>query len=151
MIAAAINNPHILMDFGGQPRVAPNQLSKAENRVQRRPQFVAHIGEKRAFGAIRVFGGVFGLPQGGFRLFAGGNILMMPQSAIPFLLKINWDEITKARSLMFERNFFGFHRHPLTNDLLNANQRPDWIGIRGFDSLDQGRCGQSPHVLWRTL
>ena len=100
MIAAAINNPHILIDFGGQLRVAPNQLSKAENRVQRRPQFVAHVGEKRAFGAIRVFGGVFGLLQGGFRLFALGDVLIIPQSAVAFLLKIDWDEITKIRSLI---------------------------------------------------
>ncbi len=71
MLAAALNNRQTLPRLRRQIRRMRQQLGKAENRVERGAEFVAHIGEKRAFGVI---GGI-GLARGFLQLrVRGGQI-----------------------------------------------------------------------------
>ena len=56
MLAAAVNDRNAFLRFRKEEfRVVLEELSKTDNRVQRRAEFVAHVRQKYAFGAVGVF------------------------------------------------------------------------------------------------
>ncbi|HBA71237.1 MAG TPA: hypothetical protein DCZ63_03305 [Geobacter sp.] len=64
MLAAAAHDFELLALGLGQVLLALQDLGITEDRVQRRAQFVAHTGQKLAFGAV----GGFGSHLGGLQL-----------------------------------------------------------------------------------
>ena len=66
--------------------IVGEQLRKAENRVQRCTQFVAHAGEKLGLGLTRLFRLVPGLYHRGLGLLALGNVLVNRDHALPGIL-----------------------------------------------------------------
>ena len=44
-------------------QIGQQDIGKAKNGVERRPDLVAHVGEKRAFGLIGRFSSLLGRPQ----------------------------------------------------------------------------------------
>ncbi len=61
MIATGINGAQILLLIGGDVGVAPHQLSKPNDHIERGAQLVAHMGEKAALGLVSRFCDFFGL------------------------------------------------------------------------------------------
>ena len=80
MRAALLNDVQAVLLHGGQGFVADENLRIAENAVERRPQFVAHVRQKLAFGRVRGVGGLaFALRRDFFALrrlfFAVGGVM----------------------------------------------------------------------------
>ena len=76
MISAALDDFNAAALGFGQLSVAFEDLRIPQNPIERGAEFMAHIGEKRRFGAIRGFGGLFRLLEFDFRLFALGDLLL---------------------------------------------------------------------------
>ncbi len=95
VLAAAANDFQVFALLCAQAPVTGHQLRKAQDGVEGRAQFVAHVRQKGALGAIgclcrlrvvfrdaaRLLGGFFGLEQFLFRLLAGGNVLVNARHA----------------------------------------------------------------------
>ena len=70
-------NPLQIPDNGGFSQFLGFLLEHftiANDRIERRPQFMAHVGEKNALGAVRVFGGLFCIEQFFLGSFVLGDI-----------------------------------------------------------------------------
>lgn len=65
MIPAPLDNRHFLSLGKLQIRISPQKLGVPQHRVHGGADFVAHVGQKRALGAIGSFGG----DSGSFELF----------------------------------------------------------------------------------
>ncbi len=70
MIAAAFDGGHGMKRLLRQRSIACQHLRIAQNAIQRRAEFVAHVGEKDAFGAVGGFSGFFRVLERFFNLFA---------------------------------------------------------------------------------
>ena len=67
VFAAMPDNRQMLLIFGGMRRITRHNLREAEYHVERRAEFVAHIGEKFALRPVRRFRRLFRVAE---RLFA---------------------------------------------------------------------------------
>ncbi len=55
------NRAKVLLVFPGDGATPGHNLRKSDNRIQRGPEFVAHIGQKGAFGPVCRLGGILGM------------------------------------------------------------------------------------------
>ena len=69
MLATAIEDFEVILLVSREAIVSQENLSKANNGIQRRPQFVTHVGQKLTFGAVGGIGRFFS------RLQIGGSLL----------------------------------------------------------------------------
>ena len=90
VFAAAVDDFQLLLLLAAQALIVSHQPGEAQNGVERRPQFVAHVGQEGALGSVGRFGGFLGLLQFTFRLLAISDVANDAQIVrSPFLAQVD--------------------------------------------------------------